>query len=124
MKVAGIAVIKPSIVVTSASEIPFAIVFGSPVPNKVIAWKVFIIPVIVPNKPSKGATTEINLTNQIPVSILALSTKICSASFSSRVSTSDPLFCSATSKILDKGLFPCLEPEASFFTFLSRLNNI
>ena len=61
IKVAGMAVIKPSIVVTNASEIPFAIVLGSPVPNKVIAWKVFIIPVIVPNKPSNGATTEISL---------------------------------------------------------------
>ena len=73
IKVAGIAVIKPSMVVTRASEIPFAIVFGSPVPNKVIAWKVLIIPVMVPNNPNKGATTEINLTNQIPVSIDAVS---------------------------------------------------
>ena len=109
INVAGIAVIKPSMVVTRASEIPFAMVLGSPVPNNVIAWKVFIIPVIVPNNPNSGATTEINLTSQIPVSIEDLSTKICSASFNSRVSTSDPLFCSATSKILDKGLFPNLE---------------
>ena len=29
---------------------------GSPVPNKVIAWKVSIIPITVPNKPNKGAT--------------------------------------------------------------------
>ena len=118
------AVIKPSIVVTNASEIPFAIVLGSPVPNKVIAWKVLIIPVIVPNKPSNGATTEISLTNQIPVSIEDLSTKICSASFNSKVSTSDPLFCSATSKILERGLLPNLEPDASFLTFLSKLKRM
>ena len=83
-----------------------------------------IIPVIVPNNPSKGATTDINLTSHIPVSIDALSTKICSANFSSKVSTSAPLFLSAISKILDKGLFPILDPEASFLTFLSRLNKI
>ena len=124
IKVAGMAVIRPNIVVTRASEIPFAIVFGSPVPNKVMAWKVLIIPVIVPNNPNNGATTDINLTNQIPVSIDALSTKICSASLSSSVSTSEPLFCSATSKILDSGLLPCLLPDASFLTFLSRLKRI
>jgi hypothetical protein len=83
-----------------------------------------IIPVIVPNNPNNGATTDINLTNQIPVSIDALSTKICSASLSSSVSTSEPLFCSATSKILDSGLLPCLLPDASFLTFLSRLKRI
>ena len=60
MKVVGIALISPNIVVTRASDIPPAIVFGSPVPNSVIAWKVFIIPMIVPKRPNKGEITEIN----------------------------------------------------------------
>ena len=46
--------------VTRAWEIPPAIIFGSPVPNKVICWKVTIIPVTVPRSPAKGATTEID----------------------------------------------------------------
>ena len=65
MNVAGIAHISPNIVVTNASEIPPAIVLGSPVPNRVIAWKVFIIPIIVPNKPKRGEITAINLTTQM-----------------------------------------------------------
>ena len=65
MNTDGIAHINPNQVVTSASEIPLAIVFGSPVPNKVIAWKVLIIPMIVPNNPRSGATAAINLTTQI-----------------------------------------------------------
>ncbi len=59
--VIGIATTRPSTVVTSAVEIPPAISFGSPVPNKVMAWKVLIIPVTVPSRPISGATTEIIL---------------------------------------------------------------
>ena len=51
----------PIAVVTNAIEIEPAINFGSPVPNSVIAWKVRIIPVTVPSRPSRGATPEINL---------------------------------------------------------------
>ena len=55
--VVGIATTRPKTVVTRAWEIPPAIIFGSPVPNKVICWKVTIIPVTVPKSPAKGATT-------------------------------------------------------------------
>ena len=48
--------IKPSMVVTNACDIPPAINFGSPVPNRVSAWKVTIIPTTVPKSPSSGAT--------------------------------------------------------------------
>ena len=41
----GMATVKPSTVVTSACEMPPAISFGSPVPNRVMAWKVTIMPV-------------------------------------------------------------------------------
>ena len=37
---------------------PPAIIFGSPAPNSVIAWKVWIMPVTVPSSPSSGATTD------------------------------------------------------------------
>ena len=63
--VVGIATNRPNTVVTSACEIPPAICFGSPVPNSDNAWKVFIIPMIVPNRPNKGEITEINLTTQM-----------------------------------------------------------
>ena len=38
---------RPSTVVTSAWEIPPAMSFGSPVPNRLIDWKVMIMPVTV-----------------------------------------------------------------------------
>ena len=47
-----------------------AICFGSPVPNKVIAWKVSIIPITVPNRPNKGATAATNLIQLTPQSNL------------------------------------------------------
>ena len=57
----GTAAIRPNIVVTNACEIPPAINLGSPVPNKVIAWKVSIIPITVPNNPNNGATAANSL---------------------------------------------------------------
>ena len=54
-KVVGIATTRPRTVVTNACDIPPAMILGSPVPNKVICWKVTIIPVTVPNSPAKGA---------------------------------------------------------------------
>ncbi len=57
----GIATKSPSIVVTSASEMPPAIIFGSPVPNRVIVWKIWIMPVTVPSRPISGATTDDDL---------------------------------------------------------------
>ena len=57
----GAATISPNIVVTNAWDIPPAISFGSPVPNKVIAWNVSIIPITVPSNPNNGATVAINL---------------------------------------------------------------
>ena len=53
---------RPSIVVTSAWDIPPAICFGSPVPNSVIAWNVSIMPITVPSNPRRGATAAKNLT--------------------------------------------------------------
>ena len=70
--VVGIATNKPNTVVTSACEIPPAISLGSPVPYKVIIWKVTIIPVTVQSKPAKGPTTEIILTAPITLSINGL----------------------------------------------------
>ena len=61
-KVVGIATTRPSTVVTSACDIPPAMILGSPVPNKVICWKVTIIPVTVPNSPANGATTDMIFT--------------------------------------------------------------
>ena len=58
-KVVGMATHKPSTVVINAVEMPPAMVFGSPVPNRVMAWKVRIMPMTVPSRPSSGATTEI-----------------------------------------------------------------
>ena len=75
MNTDGIAHINPNQVVTSASEIPLAIVFGSPVPNNVICWKVIIIPVTVPNSPANGATTETILLYTILSGILESSAK-------------------------------------------------
>ena len=49
------AMINPNSVVMSASDIPDDSCRASPVPNMVISLKVLIIPVTVPNKPSKGA---------------------------------------------------------------------
>ena len=70
---------------------------------------------MVPNKPSNGEITAINLTTQIYWSISALSIKICSANLSSKVSVS-VLFWSATENILDKGLSPADSPAACFLT--------
>src|SRR5690606_22130140 len=84
----GMATTRPSTVVTRACEIPDAITVGSPVPNSVIAWKVWIMPVTVPSRPSSGATTEITLMNRMPRCSLGTSFSIDSPSFSSRVSVS------------------------------------
>ena len=64
--VVGIATTRPKTVVTRACDIPPAIIFGSPVPNNVICWKVIIIPVTVPNRPASGATTDTIFTKLIP----------------------------------------------------------
>ena len=88
INVVGMATIKPNHVVTRATEIPLAIVLGSPVPNKVIIVKVSIIPIMVPNRPIKGATTETILRTQLRPSIVGLSFRICSAILSSKVSVS------------------------------------
>ena len=55
----GMATHKPSTVVIKAVEMPPAMVLGSPVPNRVMAWKVRIMPITVPSRPTKGATTDI-----------------------------------------------------------------
>ena len=101
--VVGIATSKPKTVVTSACDIPPAISLGSPVPYRVIIWKVTIIPVTVPNKPANGATTEIILTAPIPLSIEGLSDIIASASFNSNVSISFLKFSSPTLSTLPSG---------------------
>ena len=49
----GIAVTRPMTVVTRAWEIPPAISFGSPVPNRLMDWKVAIMPVTVPSSPEQ-----------------------------------------------------------------------
>ena len=89
-----------------------AISLGSPVPYRVIIWKVTIIPVTVPNKPARGATTEIILTAPIPLSIDGLSAIIASASFSSNVSISFLKFSSPTLRTLPRGFLTSnvLEP--------------
>src|SRR6056297_639896 len=84
----GIATVRPSTVVTSAWEIPPAISFGSPVPNSVIAWKVAIMPVTVPSRPSNGATAAMTLMAPCQVSSFGTSRRMASSSFSSSVSVS------------------------------------
>ena len=100
----GIATTKPKTVVTKACEIPPAINLGSPVPNKVIAWKVLIMPVTVPSKPIKGATTEMILINVKRLDSLGTSRKIDSDNLSSNVSVSALGFCSFTNITRPNGL--------------------
>ena len=76
---------SPNIVVTNACDIPPAISLGSPVPNKVIAWKVSIIPITVPNKPNRGATVAINLIAFTLISIVG----VIDCIFSSKISSSE-----------------------------------
>ena len=82
----GAATISPNIVVTNAWDIPPAISFGSPVPNKVIAWNVSIIPITVPSNPNNGATVAINLIALTLISIVGVIDCIFSSRISSRES--------------------------------------
>ena len=86
--VIGIATTNPNTVVTNAVEIPPAINLGSPVPNKVIAWKVLIMPETVPSSPINGATTEITLIILRDRPNLGTSPKIDSVRCSSSASVS------------------------------------
>ena len=56
---AGIAAIRPNLVVTSASEIPLAKLLMSELPEMRIWLKVVIIPVTVPSKPNKGEAAAV-----------------------------------------------------------------
>ncbi|MNY45258.1 hypothetical protein D3C86_1803470 [compost metagenome] len=76
--------------VTRASEMPPAISLGSPVPNRVMAWKVAIIPTTVPSRPSSGATEAISLMRLMPFSNLGTLRRMISSSLDSRSSMLSP----------------------------------
>ena len=59
----GIAVTKPNFVVTRASEIPLASSLFSGLEKLVICRKTSIMPVTVPNSPSRGAVAAVTAIN-------------------------------------------------------------
>ena len=66
--------------------------------------KVSIIPMMVPKRPIKGATTETIFKTQFRPSIVGLSLSICSAIFNSKVSVLDVESSSAILSILPSAL--------------------
>ena len=83
---ASITEVEPEVleILINALEIPLAIVFGSPAPNKVMAWNVSIIPITVPRRPVKGATTEMTWISVMLRVNFGVSPKIASPSLSSK----------------------------------------
>ena len=89
----GIATDRPSAVVTSAWLMPPAIMRGSPVPNRVMSWKVWIMPTTVPSRPSRGAMAASTRSRLRPQFRRGSSSLTASLRRSSSASGSSSRFC-------------------------------
>ncbi len=97
---------------------PPAMSLGSPVPKRVIAWKVLIMPVTVPSSPIRGATTAMIFKKSSPRLSFGASLMIASPILSSRVSRSVSWYFSATLRTLPSELL------SSALAFLSWLRTL